>query len=78
LAAATRCPARRAAVGILIGTGRIFERTGENPADTVAAFVKYRGVTAAAIEAMRAGGFDELVSADPAAALKESETLRPA
>ena len=51
--------ARRAAVGILVGTGRILEKTGENPTDTVAAFVDYRGVTAAAIEAMRAGGFDE-------------------
>lgn len=70
--------ARRAAVGILIGTGRIFEKTGENPADTVAGFVDYRGVTAAAIEAMRAGGFDDLVSAGLAAALKKSEALRPA
>jgi pyrroline-5-carboxylate reductase len=70
--------ARRAAVGILIGAGRIFEQTGEDPADTVAAFVEYRGVTATAIEAMRAGGFDELVSAGLAAALKKSESLRPA
>jgi pyrroline-5-carboxylate reductase len=70
--------ARRAAVGILIGTGRIFEKTGEDPADTVAAFVDYGGVTAAAINAMRAGGFDELVSAGLAAALKKSESLRPA
>jgi pyrroline-5-carboxylate reductase len=70
--------ARRAAVGILIGTGRIFERNDENPVDTVAEFLNYRGVTAAAIEAMRAGGFDELVSAGLAAALRKSETLRPA
>ena len=46
--------ARRAVVGMLVGTGRLFEKTGEDPADTVAAFVDYRGVTAAAIEAMRA------------------------
>ena len=70
--------ARRAAIGILIGTGRIFEKTGENPADSVADFVDYRGVTAAAIEAMQAGGLDALVSAGLAAALKKSETLRPA
>ena len=70
--------ARRAAVGVLIGTGRIFERTGEDPADTVAAFVDYRGVTAAAIEAMRAGGFDELISAGLAAAQEKSESFRPA
>ena len=70
--------ARRAALGILIGTGRIFEKTGEDPAATVAAFVDYKGVTAAAIEAMRAGGFDDLVAAGLAAAAKKSETLRPA
>ncbi|MFT3975183.1 MAG: pyrroline-5-carboxylate reductase dimerization domain-containing protein [Amaricoccus sp.] len=70
--------ARRAAVGILVGTGRLFERSGEDPADTVAAFVDYRGVTAAAIEAMRAAGFDAAVSAGLAAALVKSEALRPA
>lgn len=67
--------ARRAAVGILVGTGRIFEKTGEDPADVVEAFVAYKGVTAAAIEAMRAGGFDALVSAGLAAALKKSAAL---
>lgn len=70
--------ARRAAVGILIGTGRIFEATGEDPADTVAAFIDYRGVTAAALEAMQAGGFDALVSAGLAAARQKSASLRPA
>lgn len=70
--------ARRAAVGILIGTGRLFEKTGEDPADTVAAFVDYRGVTAAAILAMRAAGFDTVVAAGLAAALEKSATLHPA
>ncbi len=68
--------ARRAAIGILVGAGRIFEKTGEDPADTVAAFVDYRGVTAAAIETMRAAGFDGLVSAGLAAALEKSLALR--
>lgn len=67
--------ARRAAVGILIGTGRLFERTGEDPVDTVAAFVDYRGVTAAAIEAMRAGGFDTLVSSGIAAGMEKAGRL---
>jgi len=70
--------ARRAAVGILVGTGRLIEKTGEDPRDTVAAFVDYRGVTAAAIEAMRAAGFDAAVAAGLAAALEKSEALRPA
>lgn len=61
--------ARRSAVALLVGTGRLFEKTGEDPEDTVAAFVAYRGVTAAAIEAMRAAGFDAAVSSGLAAAL---------
>lgn len=68
--------ARRAALGLLIGAGRIFEKTGEDPEETVAAFVDYKGVTAAAIEAMRAGGFDALVAKGLEAALRKSEALR--
>jgi pyrroline-5-carboxylate reductase len=68
--------ARRAAVGILIGTGRMFEKTGEDPRDNVAAFVDYKGVTAAAIEAMRARGIDDLIGAGLAAALEKSAALR--
>jgi pyrroline-5-carboxylate reductase len=68
--------ARRAAVALLVGTGRIFEKSGEDPEDTVAAFVEYRGVTAAAIAAMRAAGFETAVSAGLAAALEKSLALR--
>ena len=39
--------ARRAVTALLVGTGRLLEKNGENPEDTVAAFVDYRGVTAA-------------------------------
>jgi pyrroline-5-carboxylate reductase len=67
--------ARRAAIGLLVGTGRLLEKNGEDPEATVAAFVEYRGVTAAAIEAMRAAGFDAAVSAGLAAALKKSLAL---
>lgn len=67
--------ARRAVIGVLVGAGRIFEKTGEDPRDTVAAFVDYRGVTAAAIEAMLAGGFDAAVGAGLSAALEKSASL---
>jgi pyrroline-5-carboxylate reductase len=67
--------ARRSVVEMLIGTGRLLEKTGEDPEDTVAAFVDYRGVTAAGIEAMRAGGFDAAVAAGLAAALEKSLAL---
>jgi len=69
--------ARRAAVGLLVGTGRIFEKTGEDPNVTVAAFVDYRGVIAAAIETMLAGGFQDTISAGLAAALDKAVSLRP-
>jgi pyrroline-5-carboxylate reductase len=67
--------ARRAVVGLLLGTGRIFEKTLEDPADTVAAFVDYRGVTAAAIEAMLAAGFQAVISAGLSAALERAASL---
>ena len=68
--------ARRAVTALLVGTGRLLEMNGEDPEDTVAAFVDYRGVTAAAIEAMRAAGFDAAVSAGLSAALEKSLALR--
>jgi pyrroline-5-carboxylate reductase len=64
--------ARRAVVALLVGTGRLFEKTNEDPEATVAAFIAYKGVTAAALEAMRASGFEGAVSAGLAAALKKS------
>jgi pyrroline-5-carboxylate reductase len=67
----------RSVVALLVGTGRLLEKTGEDPEATVAAFVEYRGVTAAAIEAMRASGFDAAVLAGLAAALEKSLALRP-
>ena len=67
--------ARRAVVALLVGTGRLLEKNGEDPEDTVAAFVEYRGVTAAAIEAMQASGFETAVSAGLSAALEKSRAL---
>lgn len=64
--------ARRAVTAVLVGSGRLFEKNGECPADTVEAFVSYRGTTAAAIEAMRAGGFDGAVRDGLAAAFRKS------
>lgn len=68
--------ARRAVIGLMVGAGCIFEKTGEDPADTVAAFVNYRGVTAAAIEAMQASGFEDAVRAGPAAALEKTLSMK--
>lgn len=70
--------ARRAVVALLVGTGRLFEKDGEDPEKTVTAFLEYRGVTAAAIEAMQASGFEAAVSSGLAAALKKSMALSAA
>ncbi|MEW6634897.1 MAG: pyrroline-5-carboxylate reductase dimerization domain-containing protein [Pseudomonadota bacterium] len=64
--------ARRAVNTVLAGTGRMLERNDAEPADTVAAFLDYRGTTAAAIETMRAEGFDEAVAKGLAAAFAKS------
>ena len=68
--------ARRSVTALFVGTGRLLEKNGENPEDTVAAFVAYRGVTAAGIEAMRAAGFDAAVSSGLATALEKTLALR--
>lgn len=67
--------ARRAVDAVLVGAGRLVEARGESPADTVETFAAYRGTTAAAIEAMRAAGFETAVAAGLAAALDRSERL---
>lgn len=48
---------------------------GDSPADTVESLVVYRGTTAAAIEVMRASGFETAVGAGLAAALDRSRRL---
>lgn len=67
--------ARRAATAVLIGAGRLLEVRNEDPADLVEAFVNYRGTTAAAIEAMRAAGFEAAVADGLSAALQKSVSL---
>lgn len=64
--------ARRAVNAVLIGAGRMLERRDASPADTVDTFLSYRGTTAAAIEAMRAAGFESAVRCGLAEALGRS------
>lgn len=64
--------ARQAVSAVLIGAGRLLERRDDCPADTVETFLGHRGTTAAAIQAMRAAGFELAVGAGLAAALRKS------
>ncbi|RVD69655.1 MAG: pyrroline-5-carboxylate reductase [Mesorhizobium sp.] len=67
--------ARRSVSAVLIGTGKLLEARGENPNDIVQTFLDYRGTTAAAIEAMRASGFEAAVRDGLAAALQKSVSM---
>ncbi|RUU01167.1 pyrroline-5-carboxylate reductase [Mesorhizobium sp. USDA-HM6] len=64
--------ARRAVNTVLTGTGRLLELNDTSPADMVAAFLDYRGTTAAAIETMREAGFDQAVAKGLTAAFLKS------
>jgi pyrroline-5-carboxylate reductase len=68
--------ARRAVTAVLIGSGRLLERHGENPINIVETFVQYRGVTTAAIEAMQIAGFDAAVASGLSAALERLAKAR--
>jgi pyrroline-5-carboxylate reductase len=67
--------ARRSVSAVLIGTGKLLEARAECPKDIVQTFVDYRGTTAAAIEAMRAAGFEAAVRDGLAAALQKSVSM---
>ncbi|CAN7279826.1 NAD(P)-binding domain-containing protein [Rhizobium sp. LjRoot30] len=67
--------ARRAVNTLFVGAGRLLEQRDDCPADTVQAFLDYRGSTAAAIEAMRAAGLAEAVSRGLSAALQKSVNM---
>lgn len=54
--------AEKAALAVMIGAGRLLERDQQPPGEMVDAFLQYRGTTAAALEAMRALGFDRAVA----------------
>jgi len=74
----SRATARRAVNMLLVGAGRLLERCEEDPVDTVDAFLGYRGTTAAAIEAMRAAGFDRSVATGLAAAFEKAVSMAKA
>lgn len=67
--------ARHAVLATLTGTGRLLEQHPESPADIVKTFLDYRGTTAAAIEEMRASGFDTAVRNGLEAAFKTSISI---
>jgi pyrroline-5-carboxylate reductase len=67
--------ARRAALQTLIGAARIFESHETMPAETVKAFVDYKGTTAAAIQKMRELGFAAAVRGGLEAAYLKAQAL---
>jgi pyrroline-5-carboxylate reductase len=67
--------ARRAVNTVISGAGRLLERRDESPDNVVQTFLDYRGTTAAAIEAMRAAGFDASVARGLSAAFQKSVSM---
>ncbi|MBX5216173.1 MULTISPECIES: pyrroline-5-carboxylate reductase [unclassified Rhizobium] len=67
--------ARRAVNTVISGAGRLLERRNECPDNVVQTFLDYRGTTAAAIEGMRAAGFDAAVGEGLSAAFKKSVSM---
>ncbi|ACI58146.1 Pyrroline-5-carboxylate reductase (plasmid) [Rhizobium leguminosarum bv. trifolii WSM2304] len=67
--------ARRAVNTVISGAGRLLERHDESPGEVVQTFLDYRGTTAAAIESMRAAGFDASVAKGLSAAFQKSVSM---
>ncbi|MBB5574881.1 MULTISPECIES: pyrroline-5-carboxylate reductase family protein [Rhizobium] len=67
--------ARRAVLTLLTGTGCLLEQREDCPNDIVRTFLDYRGTTAAAIEEMRAAGFNTAVSKGLTAAFIKSVSM---
>ncbi|MCV9996631.1 NAD(P)-binding domain-containing protein [Pararhizobium sp. YC-54] len=70
-----RSVARRAVNAVLVGTGRLVERRSECPSDIVETFMEYRGTTAAALDTMRAAGFETAVRSGLEAAFQKSVSM---
>ena len=67
--------AHRAVNALIVGAGRLTDRSRETPDKTVETFLAYRGTTAAAIETMREAGFDRAVAEGLAAAFRKSLSM---
>ena len=67
--------AGRAVKALFVGTGRLLETFGTSPADTVEAFMAYRGITAAGLETMQAMKVGEAVKAGLEAALVRGRAM---
>ena len=67
--------AKRAVSTLLVGAGRLLERRSECPGDIVRTFLSYHGTTAAAIEEMRASGFEVAVRNGLSAAFSKSMSM---
>ncbi|MEQ5776703.1 hypothetical protein J4E05_14325 [Thalassospira sp. NFXS8] len=67
--------AKRAVNQVLIGAGYLTEQHNDDAEATIATFMKYRGVTAAALKTLRKAGFDQLVSRGLGAARDKSREM---
>ncbi|MEJ5022763.1 pyrroline-5-carboxylate reductase dimerization domain-containing protein [Ochrobactrum vermis] len=64
--------AERAVKAVLIGTGRLLDRTAASPKDMIESFINYRGTTEAAIKAMLVADIDLIIAKGLSAAYFKS------
>jgi pyrroline-5-carboxylate reductase len=67
--------ARRCVNAVIVGAGRLLEKRDACPSETLKTFLAYQGTTAAAIEAMRAAGFEASIARGLTAAFDASAKL---
>ncbi|OSQ45448.1 pyrroline-5-carboxylate reductase [Thalassospira sp. MCCC 1A01428] len=67
--------AKRAVNQVLIGAGYLTEQHNDDAEATIATFMEYRGVTAAALKTLRKAGFDQLVARGLGAARDKSREM---
>ena len=67
--------AKRAAKGLVAGASQLFASGDVDPADIVKEMIDYRGLTAAALQAMLDGGFNHVVASGLEAAAATAATI---
>lgn len=68
--------ARRAVRTLMIGSAKLMEQDDRDPSDIVQEFVEYKGMTAAAVIAMRGAPISSVIRKGVEAALERAKTLQ--
>lgn len=67
--------ARKAVRAVIIGAAGLLEKNNQTAAEILASFMEYQGTTAAALETMRAEGFDNAVASGISSGFSKALTM---